>query len=163
MKINIENSGGNSDMDQILGDTGALCLIFLAMIFWSCKEMPLLVNVYMWGILMFAGYFQIVGYCVSIWRRERKQCDRLFVESEWSVYRCLLYYSLNFSIFLKMFKIKRWKLTTCFLGLSWRSAFSLEALMEETTTLTIRSKCYLEGITWRKGAGDGRRGIHGPQ
>ena len=56
---------------------------------------------------MFAGYFQIVGYCVSIWRRERKQCDRLFVDSEWSVYRCLLYYSLNFSIFLKMFKIKR--------------------------------------------------------
>ena len=163
MKINIESNGVNLDMDQMLGDTGALCLIFLGMIFWSCKEMPLLLNVYMWGILIFAGYFQMVGYYMSIWRRERKQCDRLFVEPEWSVYRCSLYYSLNFSIFLKMFKIKRWKLTGCFLGLSWRCAFSLEAVMEETTTLTTRSKCYLEGITWKNGAGDGRIGIHGSQ
>ena len=47
MKINIESNGVNLDMDQMLGDTGALCLIFLGMIFWSCKEMPLLLNVYM--------------------------------------------------------------------------------------------------------------------
>lgn len=72
---------------------------------------------------MFARYFQMVGYCVSIWRRDRKQCDRLFVESEWSVYRCLLYYSLNFSLIFENVQNKKVKADYMLLGVELEVCF----------------------------------------
>lgn len=97
-------------MDWMLDGIGALFLVSLGMIFWSCKEMSLL-NVYIWSISVFASYFQMI-WCWEEYKYggERESnvtsCSLMVVESEWSVLRYLLYNSLNFSLFSEFFKMK---------------------------------------------------------